>query len=148
MDPNENEQSFDYRPEKPLRSILRTGPPRPIPTRFTVHPPSGPRIRIHEQPHPNHLIRDVSELVVPSQGPTPEFRLPSMANAEELEAFTFQIAAQLRLRRLAQEEARRKEEENRPPPLPRPTGKPDEFPEFSVVLMGKWVPGPDCKFIH
>ncbi|KAF9027833.1 hypothetical protein BDZ89DRAFT_1066559 [Hymenopellis radicata] len=73
-----------------------------------------------------------------------------MSNAEELEAFTFQIAAKLRTQRLAGEEARRAaeaacraEEANRPPPLPRPTGKPEEFREFSIILMGPWVPGPD-----
>ncbi|KAF9017308.1 hypothetical protein BDZ89DRAFT_1074860 [Hymenopellis radicata] len=141
MDPDEAGEPLNFESHKPLRSILKQSAPRPIPSRFTAHAPSGSRIRIHDQPHPNHPLRDVSEL--PNAGPTPAFYLPAMDDVEQLEAFTFQIAAQLRVRRLAQEEARRKEEENRPPPLPRPTGKPDEFPEFSVILMGKWVPGPD-----
>ncbi|KAF8879011.1 hypothetical protein CPB85DRAFT_1443241 [Mucidula mucida] len=66
-----------------------------------------------------------------------------MASAEELEKFAFQIAAKLRNQRLENEAARRVEEAHRPPPLPRPTGKSEDFREFSVILMGQWVPGPD-----
>jgi hypothetical protein len=149
MEPNERLPPSESNAEKPLRSILksssasgsRTSPQfRFLPSAST----STGRVQFSE---PARTLHDFDQ--IPQQGPIPGLYLPPTQNREQLEALAFQLAAQLRFQRIQEEERRRREEEEAAAKrLPRPTHKPDDFPEFRQMLMGRWMPCPDCKRYH
>lgn len=146
MDTTERRTSPDSDAEKPLRSILKsagahsTTPPLPHFGPST----SGGRVRINEPSRPPAPIPDTSRL--PHDGPVPPVTLPRTQNLESLEALAFQLATKLRLQRLrGEDDYGEQHAPNNTSLMPRPTRKPDNFPEFRHILMGKWVPGPDCE---
>ncbi|KAF9010987.1 hypothetical protein BDZ89DRAFT_1077970 [Hymenopellis radicata] len=148
MDPAHPLPARDSHAKQPPRSILKSsgarrdahaqsGSSSPPQVQFK-DPPPPPKPRLYSKSSLRHQkpIENVGQ--IPNNGPVPPVTLPATASRDELEIMAFQLAAHLRELRIAEEEARRKQDAQR---LPRPTGCPDDFPEFKKILMGPWVAG-------
>ncbi|KAF9029887.1 hypothetical protein BDZ89DRAFT_1064985 [Hymenopellis radicata] len=143
MDPAHPLPARDSHAQQPPRSILKfSGARRDAhaqSVQFKDLPPlSAPRTSSKSSSRSQKPIQNVGQ--IPNDGPVPPVTLPATASRNELEIMAFQLAAHLRELRIAEEEVRRQQDAHR---LPRPTRRPDDFPEFKAILMGPWAAGSD-----
>ncbi|KAF9042570.1 hypothetical protein BDZ89DRAFT_1059784 [Hymenopellis radicata] len=149
MDPAHPLPARDSHAQQPPRSILKSSGARRdaraqsgssgSQVQFKDLPPlSAPRTSSKSSSHSQKPIQNVGQ--IPNNGPVPPVMLPATASRDELEIMAFHLAAHLRELRIAEEEARRKQDAQR---FPRPTRRPDDFPEFKKILMGPWAGGSD-----
>ncbi|KAF8919158.1 hypothetical protein CPB85DRAFT_881737 [Mucidula mucida] len=151
MDPAHPLPARDSNAQQPPRSILKSSGARRDAHAQSASSSSAPQVQFKGLPplsdprtlSKSHLrsqkpIQNVHQ--IPNDGPVPPVTLPATASRNELEIMAFQLAAHLRELRIAEEEALKKQAAQR---LPRPTGRPDDFPEFKKILMGPWAGGCD-----
>ncbi len=153
MDPAHPLPANDSHAQQPPRSILKSSGARRDAHAQSASSSSAPQVQFKGVP-PISAQRTSSKVSsrsqkpiqnvhqIPNNGPVPPVTLPATASRDELEIMAFQLAAHLRELRIAEEEARKKQDAQR---LPRPTGRPDDSPEFRKIRMGPWAGGSDCK---
>lgn len=132
-------------PQQPARSILK--PSRSShPTSASLSSGSLPAVKVRDPPIPTQASqRAVQSLQdVPLEGPIPAIYFPPTQNRQQLLTLLHQFTTQLEADGAGKDLDCKREKISRPQ-AGRPTYQADGFPEFRMILMGPWAPGPCCE---